>query len=377
MENAKIIAFYLPQFYPVEINDELYGKGFTEWRNVARAKPLFPRHYQPHIPADLGFYDLRVEETRCDQAKLAKQYGVDGFCYWHYWLGNGVEFLERPAKEMLKSHKPDFPFCLAWANHDWKANSFIAKNGKILIKQEYPGKEDYVNHFYSVLPYFKDDRYIKIDGKPIFMIYQPMAHGDIPLLITVWRELAKKNGLDGIFFIGHINNDIKNITKEMVLSTGVDAINKEGITTWYAVHNSFLLRVIGKIGRTLFHFPHFISYKRAMKYFVSEDCKEDNIFPSVIPNWDNTPRRKTNGIVLTKSSPELFKKHLQETIDLIKNKPDDRKYIFLKSWNEWAEGNYVEPDLKYGCGYLEAIKVVKNHYVDAQESRMEINSKNR
>ncbi|MBD5435111.1 MAG: lipopolysaccharide biosynthesis protein [Treponema sp.] len=360
MEKPKIIAFYLPQFYPVEINDELYGKGFTEWRNVARAKPLFPGHYQPHIPADLGFYDLRVEETRCAQAELAKKYGIDGFCYWHYWLGNGVEFLERPAKEMLESHKPDFPFCLAWANHNWKANSFIARNAKTVIKQEYPGKTDYINHFYSVLPYLKDNRYIKIDKKPVFMIYQPTAHKDISEFITIWRELAKTNGLNGIFFIGHINNDIRNVTKEMVFLTGVDAINMEGITTWFAVHSFFLFRVIGKLCRTIFHFPHFVSYKRAMKYFVSNDCKEDNVFPSVIPNWDNTPRRHTNGIVLTKSTPKLFKKHLQKTFDLIKDKPDERKYVFLKSWNEWAEGNYVEPDLKYGHGYLEAIKEAKD-----------------
>lgn len=360
-KDVKIIAFYLPQFYPVKINDELYGTGFTEWRNVAKAKPLFPGHYQPHIPGDLGFYDLRVSETRVAQAELARSYGIDGFCYWHYWLGNGVEFLERPAKEVLESKKPDFPFCLAWANHDWKANSFIAKNAKTVIKQEYPGRDDYEKHFYAVLPYLRDKRYIRIDNKPLFMIYQPMAHADIPLFITLWRSLAKENGIDDIYFIGHINNDVKNITKEMVFSTGVDAINMEGITSWYSRHNFILFRIIGKICRTVFHVPHFVSYKKAMKYFVTTDCKEENIFPSVIPNWDNTPRRHTNGIVLTGSSPKLFKEHLKNVFELIKDKSANRKIIFLKSWNEWAEGNYVEPDLKYGCGYLEAIKDVKNH----------------
>lgn len=359
--DVKIIAFYLPQFYPVKINDELYGVGFTEWRNVAKAKPLFPGHYQPHIPGDLGFYDLRVPETREAQADMAKSYGIDGFCYWHYWLGNGIEFLERPAKEVLESKKPDFPFCLAWANHDWKANSFIAKNAKTVIKQEYPGIDDYEKHFYSVLPYFRDERYIKIDDKPVFMIYQPMAHSDIPEFITLWRKLANKNGINDIYFIGHINNDVKHITKEMVFSTGVDAINMEGITSWYSKHDFILSRIIGKIFRTIFRVPHFISYRKAMKYFVTKDCKEENIFPSVIPNWDNTPRRYTNGIVLTNSTPKLFKEHLRNVFELIKDKPENRKIVFLKSWNEWAEGNYVEPDLKYGFGYLEAIRDVKNH----------------
>ena len=356
MEKAKIIAFYLPQYYPVEINDKLYGKGFTEWRNVARAKKLFPNHYQPHIPADLGFYDLRVPETRKAQADLAKKYGIYGFCYWHYWLGNGLVFLEKPVQEIMKLGEPDFPFCLAWANHNWTSNSYLAKNGKILIQQEYPGEEDYRNHFYSVLPCFKDNRYIKIDDKPVFMIYQPTAHVDIPLFINIWRELAKKEGLKGIYFIGHLNNDTKGVSKEDVLKTGVDAVNTEFTTSWFAHHSNIIMRILGKIGRTIFHVPHRISYKQAEKYFLSDMDKEENVFPSVIPNWDNTPRRNTNGIVLTGSTPNLFAKHLRKALEMIKSKPVNRQYIFLKSWNEWAEGNYVEPDLRFGSGYLEAIQ---------------------
>lgn len=357
MEKAKIIAFYLPQYYPVEINDNLYGKGFTEWRNVARAKKLFPSHYQPHIPADLGFYDLRVPETRKAQADLAKKYGIYGFCYWHYWLGNGLEFLEKPVQEIMKLGEPDFPFCLAWANHNWTSNSYLAKNGKIVIQQKYPGEKDYINHFYSVLPCFRDDRYIKIDGKPVFMIYQPTAHKDIPLFIKIWRELAEKEGLKGIFFIGHLNNDLKGVTKNAVLKTGVDAVNTEFTTSWFAHHNNIIMRIIGKVIRTIFHIPHRISYKQAEKYFLSNIDTEENVFPSVIPNWDNTPRRNTNGIVLTGSTPGLFAKHLRKALEMVKSKPENRRYIFLKSWNEWAEGNYVEPDLRFGTGYLEAIKM--------------------
>ena len=362
MNKPKVIAFYLPQFYPVKINDELYGKGFTEWRNVASAKRLFPGHYQPHIPADLGFYDLRVEETREAQAQLARQYGVYGFCYWHYWLGNGIEFLDRPVKEIMKTGKPDFPFCLAWANHDWKSNAYFARFSKTVIKQEYPGEEDYIKHFYSVLPCFKDKRYIKIDGKPVFMIYQPTANKDIPMFIEIWRKLAVGNGLTGIFFIGHLNNDVADITKKDVLSVGVDAINTENIHTYWIQHCSKMKHYFFRGIEKVFKLPHVIPYKKAMRYFVAEDVKEDNIFPSVIPNWDNTPRRKTNGVVLSKSTPALFKNHLLNAFDMIKDKPAERQIVFLKSWNEWAEGNYVEPDMKYGLGYLESIKEAIEEY---------------
>ena len=361
MSKPKIIAFYLPQFYPVEINDKLYGKGFTEWRNVANAKRLYPGHYQPHIPADLGFYDLRVDETREAQAKLAKEHGVYGFCYWHYWLGNGVEFLEKPVQAIMRTRKPDFPFCLAWANHDWKSNAFFARNAKTVIKQEYPGEDDYVKHFYSVLPCFKDERYIKVDGKPVFMIYQPTVHKDIPILINLWRKLAIENGLEGMYFIGHLNNDVQDVTKNDVWSVGVDAINTENIHTWMK-HRSKFRYYFFRIFEKIFNFPRIIPYKKALKYFIADDVREEDVFPSVIPNWDNTPRRKGNGVVFTGSSPDLFKEHLQNTLNVIKDKPDNRQIIFLKSWNEWAEGNYVEPDMKYGLGYLEAIRDVLSEY---------------
>lgn len=356
-KKARVIAFYLPQFYPVEINDTLYGKGFTEWRNVASARPLFPGHYQPHIPADLGFYDLRVAETREAQAQLAKEYGIYGFCYWHYWLGNGVEFLDRPVKEIMQTGKPDFPFCLAWANHEWKSNSFFSRNTKVVIKQEYPGEDDYIKHFYSVLPCFKDKRYIKIEGKPVFMIYQPTANKDIPLFIKIWRRLAKENGLEDIYFIGHLNNDIQGITRDDIWEVGVDAINTENLQTYWLKHCSNLKRKIIRYTEKLFNVPHRIPYKKAMKYFLSdEDADNDNIFQSVVPNWDNTPRRKYNGLVYTGSTPELFKEHLLKGLVMLKNRPEEKQIVFLKSWNEWAEGNYVEPDMKFGLGYLESIK---------------------
>ena len=173
---ARVLAYYLPQFHPVPENDKFWGPGFTEWTNVAKAKPLFRGHYQPRIPADLGFYDLRLPEVREQQAQLAREAGIEGFCYWHYWFGNGRQLLQRPFNEVLASGKPDFPFCLAWANHDWSTKSWQRGKGKVdssvmIEKQLYPGDEDYIHHFNYVLPAFRDHRYITVDGKPLFLIF--------------------------------------------------------------------------------------------------------------------------------------------------------------------------------------------------------------
>ena len=171
---ARVIAFYLPQFHPIPENDKWWGKGFTEWTNVGKAKSFFKGHYQPRIPADLGYYDLRVSETRKAQADMAKEYGVEGFCYWHYWFGNGKRLLERPFEEVLKSSKPDFPFCLGWANESWKAKVWdfnSTKRDRTLIEQLYPGDQDYKDHFYELLDAFKDNRYMRKNNKPICGIY--------------------------------------------------------------------------------------------------------------------------------------------------------------------------------------------------------------
>ena len=165
----RLIAFYLPQFHPIPENDEWWGRGFTEWTNVAKAVPLFRGHYQPHFPADLGFYDLRVPEVREAQAAMAKAYGIEGFCYYHYWFGHGRRLLERPFNEVLSSGKPDFPFCLCWANDTWTGIWHGAPN-KVLIEQRYPGVEDYKAHFYALLDAFRDPRYMTVDGKKIFII---------------------------------------------------------------------------------------------------------------------------------------------------------------------------------------------------------------
>jgi lipopolysaccharide biosynthesis protein len=354
---ARVIAFYLPQYHPIPENDAWWGKGFTEWTNVGKAKSLFKGHYQPRIPADLGYYDLRVAETRKAQADMAREHGVEGFCYWHYWFGNGKRLIERPFNEVLASGDPDFPFCLAWANETWKGFDHGLKNRNVLIEQLYPSIEDYGAHFYEVLPAFKDKRYITVDGKPLFMIYKPLATEEVKVFMETWRKLAIENDLTGIYFVGH-HNDLRNSLAD-IMATGVDAVNVTRLNNYILNHRSFSEK-IGSRFRKFFKgtaAAYAIPYKIMSKYFMvpSED-KIENVFPSIIPGWDHTPRSGREGLVMTNSTPELFERHVKATIEVINNKEFDKKIVFIKSWNEWAEGNYMEPDLQWGKKYLEAVK---------------------
>ena len=204
MKNPRLIAFYLPQFYPTTENDQWWGKGFTEWTNVGRAKPLFHGHYQPKVPADLGYYDLRIEDIRIQQATLAKEAGIEGFCYWHYWFGNGKRLLDKVFREVIKSGNPDYPFCLCWANHSWYAKTWDpTKPPRLLMEQTYPGEEDYKAHFYEMLPAFKDNRYIKVNGKLLFGFFAPLDIPDLQIFKDTWNKLAIENGLKGFSFFGY------------------------------------------------------------------------------------------------------------------------------------------------------------------------------
>lgn len=201
---ARVIAYYLPQFHPIPENDKFWGKGFTEWTNVGKAKPLFKGHYQPRVPADLGYYDLRNGWVREEQAKLAKEAGIEGFCYWHYWFGDGKELLEKPFNEVVDLGKPDFPFCLGWANHEWSTKTWTANGSskETIAEMTYPGEKDYILHFNKYLKAFKDKRYITVDGKLLFVIFAPMDMPDFPQFKKKWNELAVQNGLKGFHFVG-------------------------------------------------------------------------------------------------------------------------------------------------------------------------------
>ncbi len=355
MSNPRVIAFYLPQYHPTPNNDIWWGKGFTEWTNVGRAKSLFPGHHQPNVPGELGYYDLRLPIVRQQQAEMAADAGVEGFCYYHYWFEAGKEELDIPFKEVVSSGKPDFPFCLCWANQSWE-NKMWDKNGsvissKILCEQKYLGEEDNKKHFYSLLSAFKDKRYIKVDGRPIFMIYQPLLFNGIEDFIGQWNELAIKNGINKFFFVGQcgIESEI-----EVILKLGFDAINYSRLFPQYK--NSFINKLLSKIiGR-----PRVINYKDIIPYFNSNRYKEECIYPVIIPNWDHTPRSGKSGLVYQGSTPELFKAHVGQILNTTKNKRNN--IIFLKSWNEWGEGNYMEPDLRFGRGYINALSELISKY---------------
>jgi hypothetical protein len=358
---ARVIAFYLPQFHPIPENDENWGKGFTEWTNVVQAKPLFKNHDQPRIPADLGFYDLRLSEVREAQAKMAQEHGVEGFMYWHYWFGNGKMLLEKPFQEVLSSGKPDFPFCLGWANHSWSTKTWVKdkalKRDKMIAEQLYPGEEDYRKHFDYVLPAFKDKRYITVDGCPVFNIYDPLAIPDIQIFMKLWREMAVENGLKGIHFIGYRYG--RNATVEKFKAIGFDGIIS--LNTWEAecksVGNKWLKMLRSQIS---FKFGGALlqkyDYREIIDHLFVDEDKQENIYPTILPGYDRTARSARQAIIYHGSTPKLFGKHVDAALKLVEHKKDEHKLIFLKSWNEWGEANYMEPDLKHGLEYLKELK---------------------
>ena len=351
--SARAIAFYLPQFHPIPENDEWWGKGFTEWRNVTKARPQFPGHYQPHLPADLGFYDLRCPETREAQADLAREYGIEGFCYWHYWFA-GKRVLERPFEEVLASGNPDFPFCLGWANETWSGIWHGTPN-RILIEQTYPGMQDHEAHFLYLLKAFSDARYILIDGKPLLVIYKPFKLPESKRVFDYWRELAYQAGLKGLYIVGVLSGD-KLIDLDKY---GLDAVTFSNQGKLMGMASNTLPSLLARFLRRSFYRDcpqHVYNYEDAIKFLIEDVPDGTPYHPTVIPNWDNTPRSGKRGLVLHGSTPELFRRHLQQAMEKVAHVPLDGRILFLKSWNEWAEGNHLEPDLRFGKAYLEVLR---------------------
>ncbi len=358
--NIQVIAFYLPQYYPTPENDAWYGTGFTEWTNVGKAKPLFKGHYQPKVPADLGYYDLRIPEVRAKQAELAKEAGISAFCYYHYWFGNGKEELEMPLNEVIRLKEPDFPFCICWANHSWFKKTWDSStntlNNQPLVKQEYPGKEDFDNHFYSLLDCFKDNRYYKIDGKNVFVIYHVDEMPDAKLFLDRWQELAAKEGVPPFTFLAYADDHARTVHPsyelcDRIILSGKYNIESVGSSRKIRKLSSFVKSFVSKTVRIPLNR---FNYKDIRSKLAMKEYSEERILPVLFPNWDNTPRREAGALILHDATPQQFYLHCKEVFDLIKDKQD--KIVFLKSWNEWGEGNYMEPCLKYGHGYINALR---------------------
>jgi len=360
----RVIAFYLPQFHPFPENDNWWGKGFTEWTNISKAKALFRGHQQPKVPADLGYYDLRLPIVREQQAALAKESGISGFCYWHYWFGEGKQLMNRIIDEVHASGSPNFPFCLGWANESWKAKQWNKDGGgdKILIEQVYGGELDFRMHFNYVKELFKDERYIRVNNQPLFYIYKPFDSESIAIIITLWNKWIKSENIaEKIYFVANMEfqKDYENL-KEL----GFDAVSVGTLQRMdYGVFmsNSFISRIKYHFRDIFKKGPVVIDYKKTLKYAWNQefDSKED-VLPFLIPNWDHTPRSGKKGRVFKNCTPENFKEQARRVINGVINK--ENKIIMLKSWNEWGEGNYMEPDIKYGKGYLDALKTVLSDF---------------
>jgi hypothetical protein len=326
-KRARVIAFYLPQYHPIPENDEWWGRGFTEWTNVAKAKPLFRGHYQPRVPADLGFYDLRVPETRQAQADMAREYGIEAFCYWHYWFG-GRRILERPFNEVLKSGEPDFPFCLGWANESW-TGIWHGSPDRMLMEQTYPGEHDYIAHFEAVLPALKDPRYLRVEGKPLFYVYKPRMIPDVRRFAELWRGLAHRAGLPGLYLVA------ETVRPRNPAEWGFDAAVDSTLPP--RKHWEPWSRPIAKIRlewRKRRGIPTVYEYAEVCEEIIREqfdDPPERYRHPCLIPNWDNSPRSGRNAVVLHGSTPELFRHQVRLALDIVADIPLERRLVFIKS----------------------------------------------
>lgn len=353
---ARAIALYLPQFHPIAENDDWWGTGFTEWTNVAKATPMFAGHYQPHVPADLGFYDLRVPETREAQAAMARRYGIEGFCYYHYWFA-GRRVLERPFTEVLQSGKPDFPFCLCWANQTWTGIWHGAPD-RVLIEQTYPGRADHEAHFEALLPAFRDRRYIRVDDKPLFVIFVPADLPDSVATLSLWRAMARDAGLPGLHIAGiSFSRDWDPVAH------GFDAkVDQPPLQNYlHSRSSSAPLRWPDDRLEPSRELPTVVparSFAKLQELVASTDHLS---YPLLFHAFDNTPRSGRHGIVLDEATPELFQSLLEVAVRGLASRPPDRRIVFLKSWNEWAEGNHLEPDLKTGNAFLEVVRKVLSH----------------
>ena len=350
----RIIAYYLPQFHTIPENDHWWGKGFTEWQSVRNARPLFEGHCQPVKPGELGYYNLLDPNVREQQARLAREAGIEGFCYWHYWFG-GKQLLERPLSEVFLSGRPDYPFCIGWANESWKAKTWIDQKtspDRMLIEQTYPEGDD-ERHFQAVLPLFRDERYICVNEKPLLQVYRPLQLPNGRHFIDTWQRLAKEAGLSGLYIVGHAM-----YAKEVsaILAMGFDAVNVVPIGDTKRSLSLALRHLPNVLKHLLGSAPLCYDYAHAIHQFETAVMQEEQVIPTLFPNWDHTPRSHAHGFLLQGSTPALFQHHAAAIQRLVSQKQN--QLVFLKSWNEWGEGNYMEPDARYGRAYIDALKSV-------------------
>lgn len=356
---TKIIAFYLPQFHEIPENDKWWGKGFTEWTNVKKAKSLYKGHYQPREPLNDYYYNLTSENAISWQVNLAKKYGVYGFCYYHYWF-NGKLLLEKPLEKLIEKKDVDFPFCICWANEPW-TRSWDGKSDEVLIDQSYGDKQEWKEHFEYLIKIFKDSRYIKIDNKPVFVVYRTESILRCSEMIEYWNNLLIECGFNGIYFVEMLNSFQKNCFSE----NSNAYIEFEPMYTLAYAKPNWLVRKRrlyfkiknSRLGKLIKDKPDCFSYDTVWRLIFKRKriVKNKEAFLGAFAGWDNTPRKGLEGMVIKGSTPEKFEKYLAIQIKNLKQIKGN-SFIFINAWNEWSEGTYLEPDKKNGYKYLEAIK---------------------
>lgn len=356
--SVRLIAFYLPQYHPIPENDQWWEKGFTEWTNVAKARPLFDGHNQPHLPADLGFYDLRVPEVRQAQADLAREYGIHGFCYYHYWF-RGRRLLERPFDLVRASGEPDFPFCLCWANESWTRRWDGAEH-EVLLPQTY-SEDDDREHARWLAGAFSDPRYIRIDGKPLFLVYRSTRLPDPRRTTDIWREEARRLGV-GELFLGRVDSFGEG--REVEPRTwGFDAAvefapdhHNLGHRVRYWGRRWQWARRLGLISKAYAR-HHVYDYASLAELAMAKRLPPYEFFRCVTPMWDNSARREKGGASIWHgSTPELYERWLSFVLEQAEAQPPDRRIVFINAWNEWGEGNHLEPCQTWGHAYLAATR---------------------
>ncbi|MGL5056639.1 MAG: glycosyltransferase WbsX family protein [Fusobacteriaceae bacterium] len=342
--SSKLIAFYLPQFHRVKENDEWWGEGFTEWTNVKRSKPLYKNHNQPRVPLNNNYYDLSKKETLVEQAKLAKENNIFGFCFYHYYF-NGKNLLEKPAELLLENKEIDINYCFSWANEPW-TRSWDGKTKDVLMPQNYGDIEDWKRHFDYLLPFFRDERYIKKDNKPVFLIYRTNNIPNCEGMIEYWKKLSIKKGFSGIYLIETLNS----FQKKPILESSEAVVEFEPMLTMRYYLNP--LTQVKRLIRKKIGLLDIVDYDKVWKNIIKRDesySKQKCLGAFV--GWDNTPRKGKNGLIIKGSTPEKFGEYLKKQVQ--KNTSD---FLFINAWNEWAEGTYLEADTKNKNNFLKKIK---------------------
>lgn len=369
INDVKLIAMYLPQFHVVPENETWWGEGFTEWTNTKKATPLYKGHEQPKTPLGEDYYDLLNPEVLKRQALQAEKYGIYGFSFYHYWFGNGKKLLYRPAEILLSNKDIRLNFCFTWANQDWTRTWHNGGQGdrELLIKEEYGGKEEWQKHFDYMLPFFEDSRYIKVDNKPVYLLYQIRdLMEQAPGMLEYWNALARKSGFEGIYWIAfdsHRTNDSQNyIAGIPEISASADFVpgrvrdEIRSAADWKRTIKNTVRRILPDKASVPKCFLDLIDYDHYHNRILSEMHRETQYWNCLV-DYDDSPRRGKNAIIFDGVTPEKFGKYLREYI--LKSAKENKEFVFVTAWNEWGEGNHLEPDDRYGYRWLEAVQNAK------------------